>query len=104
MVGDQEDFVEKVESSIKYSFGISYRGTKRNKQVHERFKDFAHSEADGSYITALKILLDMSEEDWKYQVFLGSLREFDDRLRSIEASLQEEKKEEKKGSVKTFGG
>lgn len=105
---DMNDFKDKDESGVKYSFNIAYNATKENKKVHEDFKAYAKREADDSYLQAIKRLLELDDFSWKFDSLNKAMLILNDRIAALEekANTTESSKEEKSEStgLKTFGG
>ena len=73
-----EKFAEQCEEKTTYVFKIGYKGTKENKEVHQKFSAFAKAECDDGYLMAIKKLIENYEDDWKFNVLaneIGSVRE-----------------------------
>ena len=98
----ENDFVNKDEDGIKYSFNIKYNGTLANKDVHKRFKQFCKEEADDVYIIGLKTLMDYYDERWMVDQIAMRISILEQEIEALK--LKQPTTEEKKQKVpKAFG-
>ena len=95
----REDTKEHLNELAKYlSFTIKYNNTENNRAIHDSFSKFAWDECDGSYLQAIKRLLENYSMDYKYESLFLQIEELKTKIIELENQPAEKKKE-----VKFFG-
>lgn len=95
-----EQFIGDVSNAPKKYFVIKYGDTEPNNAVHEAFIHFAWAETDGSYLQALKKLLENYSDDYRFELLHSSLEEL--RGSVVELAKKAEEPKPKKTEVKVF--
>lgn len=79
-------------------FSVSTYDTEENRAVHNEFLAFCKEQADDNRTVALKILLDIAREDYKYAALFELIEDLRERVTIIE-SEPKTKTEDKKSKV-----
>ena len=78
-------------------FSIKAQDSVENHKVHEMFKEYAKTEWDNNYTLALKSLLALVTEDYKYSASMSMIDKLMQRIEILEnekVETQEEKEEQ----------
>jgi len=95
---DRLETVDHLDEVSKTLFlNIKYNNTSPNKAVHKAFMSFAWQECDGSYLQALKKLIENYALDYKYESLFLQIEDLKSSIIGLSTKLEpiEKKKEPK---------